>query len=230
MGRNNIKIRKRNKRDYEHWLLVRYQPKVLVDAVRSLSPVQKKWVRNTGFASLLSFRMNQYPQALCYYLASSFDVNLSSLVFGNITIPITQEDVNEVLGLPLGCSIVQIMRSSHIEDRWRDQFKDFVKNGWKVTANMVCDAIKKSNEADRLFKLNFLVLIYNILFEGPTNPYVKQNILGFSGNLDNCSSYNWCGFLVSHLRNAVLAWNEKPDTKYFTGSIPMLVVSIPTKT
>ncbi|KAL1816296.1 hypothetical protein ACET3Z_018870 [Daucus carota] len=135
-----VRTRKRNKKDFEHWLLVRYQPKVLVDAVR-----------------------------------------------------------------------------------WRDQFKELVKDGWKVTANMVCDAIKNSNEADRLFKLNFLVLMYNVLIEGPTNPYVKQNILGFSGNLDNCSSYNWCDYLIENLRNAILAWSEKPDSKYFTGSIPMLV-------
>lgn len=181
---HNIKIRRRNKKDYDNWLLVRYQPKILSDALRSLSPVQKKWVKSTGFASLLSFKMQQYPQAMCYYLAYCFDVSSTSLLFGNDTIPITAEDVNEVLGLPIGAENVQIIRSSHIEDRWRSQFKDLIKDGWKVTANMVCNAIKNSNQADRLFKLNFMVLMYNILIEGPTNPYVKQNIIGFAGNID----------------------------------------------
>ena len=218
-------MRKRNKKDFEHWLLVRYQPKVFADAVRSLSPIQKKWMKSTGISSLLSFRMNQYPQALCYHIASCFDVNLSALVFDNVTIPITEEDVNEVIGLPRGGRTVQVIRSSHIEDIWREQFKEYIKHGWKVTENMVCDAIKNSNQADRLFKLNFMVLMYNILMEGPTNPYVKQNILGFSGNLDQCGNYNWCSYLVAQLRDAVLTWNEKPDSKYFTGSLPMLVVS-----
>lgn len=220
-----LRNRRRNKKDFEHWLLVRYQPRVLTDAIRSLSINQRHWVKKTGFRSLLSFRMNEYPQALSYYIAQAFQENSSSFCLGNTIIPITDEDVNEVLGLPRGKNKLLIIRNSLREERWRNQFISGDRAGWKVTANMVSEAIKKSNEADQNFKLNFLVLMSNILIEGPKNPYVRQTILGFTGDLDHCNLYNWCEYLLSQLRVGSIAWNENPTTKHYTGSIPLLVVS-----
>lgn len=101
----------------------------------------------------------------------------------------------------------------HIEDMWRGQFKSVGRLGWKIETNLLCEAIKNSNQVDRLFKLNFLILVSNVLIVGPTNKYVKQTMLGFKRNLENCSE---CGYLISHLRNASLAWTEGRDTKYFT--------------
>ncbi|KAL1831209.1 hypothetical protein ACET3Z_000860 [Daucus carota] len=219
----NVKSRRRYKKDFENWLLVRFQPKVLTDAIKSLSANQRQWVKKTGFSSILSFRMNQYPQALGYNIVKSFQTIPTCLTFGGNNISITDDDVNEVLGLPKGQYGVQFMRSTHIEDMWRDQFKHLGRVGWKITANMVGDAIKKTKEVDRMFKLNFLVLLHNVLIEGPTNPYVRQTMLGFAGDLDNCYNYNWCRLLISQLKIASISWNENPETKYYTGSVPFLV-------
>lgn len=73
--------------------------------------------------------------------------------------------------------------------------------------------------------LNFLVLLSNIIIEGPSNPYVKQDVLGFVGDIDKCGQYNWCHFLVSQLKIAYVSWRENPDVKLYTGSVPFLVVS-----
>lgn len=81
---------------------------------------------------------------------------------------------------------------------------------------MVSDAIKKSNVVDQLFKLNFLLPMINIIIEGPSNPYVKQTVLGFVGDIDHCGEYNWCQFLVSQLKIASISWRENPDAKLYT--------------
>lgn len=205
---------------------IRFQPKILTDAIQTLSPTQKKWVKRTGFGSLLSFRMNDYPQALCYYIAQQYQQHCSSICYDNVNIPIVADDVHEIFGLPKGEKSLIFVRSTHIEDLWRAQFKSPERLGWKITTNMVCEAIKKSMDADKLYKLNFLVLMGNILIEGPNNPYVKQTMLHFAGELDNCNQYNWCQYLICQLKIASFSWNENPQTKRFTGSVAFLVVSL----
>lgn len=169
--------------------------------------------------------MNEYPQSLGYYLALSFIRHRSSLCFDNVTIPIADDDVHEIFGLPKGKQNLVFMRNSNTEKLWRAQYTSPGRLGWKITANMVCDAIKKSSAVDRMFKLNFLVLLSNILIEGPTNPYVKQTMLSFAGNIDECNQYNWCQYLISQLKIASLSWNENPASKRYTGSLAFLVVS-----
>lgn len=185
--------------------------------------IKKKWAKSTGFGSLLSFKMNEYPQSLSYHLALSFQSHNTSLCFDNVTIPVSDEDVHEILGLPKGKNRIVVIRNKNSEDIWREQFTSAERLGWKITANLVCDAIKKSTAVDRLFKLNFLVLMSNILIEGTTNPYVKQTMLGFVGDLDHCNQYNWCQLLISQLKIASVAWKENPTTKQYTGSVSFLV-------
>lgn len=54
-----IKNTRRNKKDYEHWLQIKFQPKSFSDAIKSLTPEHKKWVISVGFGSLLSLKMNE---------------------------------------------------------------------------------------------------------------------------------------------------------------------------
>lgn len=90
---------------------------------------------------------------------------------------------------------------------------------------MVCDAIKSNDEVNLNFKLNFMVLLNNIFFKGSRNPYVIQNIVGFTGDLDNCNEYKWYEFLVRCLNIETAEWHLKTDHVFFTGSIAFLIVS-----
>lgn len=124
---------KRTRKHFPFWLLMRYQPRLLTNTIRVLSDAQKDWVRSIGFESILSFSMNEHPQALGYSLVLGFQRDICSLVFGkNVKIPISPEDVNEVLGLPLGPRRIQILRDRKLETKWRSQYPDVV-DPWKVT-------------------------------------------------------------------------------------------------
>lgn len=39
---NFVKNKRRNRKDFDHWLLIKFQPRILSDAIRSLTPNQKK--------------------------------------------------------------------------------------------------------------------------------------------------------------------------------------------
>lgn len=75
-----------------------------------------------------------------------------------------------------------------------------------------------------MFKLNFLVLLSNFLVESNNNGYVKTDIIGFCGDIEKCSNYNWCGFVIDKLLTTHEFWAGNPSTRHFTRSLPLLTV------
>ena len=48
---------------------------MLVGVLSSLSGDQKSWIFSTGFGSILSFELEEYPTKLSEFLLSSFEPN-----------------------------------------------------------------------------------------------------------------------------------------------------------
>ena len=48
---------------------------MLVDVLSSLSDDQKSWISFTGFGSIMSFELNEYPMKHSEFLLSSFEPN-----------------------------------------------------------------------------------------------------------------------------------------------------------
>ncbi|KAK1369540.1 hypothetical protein POM88_035632 [Heracleum sosnowskyi] len=92
----------------------------------------------------------------------------------------------------------------------------------KKKATMIAKQIKSHGSATNMFKLNFLVLLSNFLVESNNNGYVKTDIVGFCGNIEKCSKYNWCGFVIDKLLTTHEFWAGNPSIRHFTGSLPLL--------
>lgn len=71
-------------------------------AVKSMNDIQKNCVRRIGFGSLLDMNTQSIPTKLCFFVVDSFDHEEMVIKSEGGNIPITREDVNRVLGLPLG--------------------------------------------------------------------------------------------------------------------------------
>lgn len=63
-----------------------------------------------------------------------------------------------------------------------------------------------------------------MLIEQPTNSYVRQTLCGFSGQLDKCSNYNWCAYMLEKLKETHKVWERDRATHNYTGLIAFLVV------
>ncbi|KAK1361016.1 hypothetical protein POM88_045490 [Heracleum sosnowskyi] len=151
--------------------------------VTGLSEQQIQWVRRTGFGPILDFRLEKIPHKLTFNVLEAFDEDTCSLKLHSESITITNEDVYNVLGLPIGNQILIETTTDEVLKRqnlWKDQFG---KTNF-TTAAMIEKKKKQSDEADELFKLNFLMVLCNVLIERQTGSYVHREILSFNIQLD----------------------------------------------
>ena len=151
------------------------------------------------------------------------DRETSSLKLKEKSLLISDLVVHRVLGLPMGPKEIMLEPSIDVYKKWAEQFKPII--GGKIFPWMVCDKIKSDKSVTQLFKQNFLVILSNFLIESNQNSFMKRDILGLVCDLDACSQYNWCGFLVQKLFSAHEYWAENPSTRSFSGSLAFLIIS-----
>lgn len=204
-------------------LRMKLNPRNFDEVMESLTPAQKKWVSDTGFESLLTFKMSSYPVILGFNLVSSFNPVKCSLNINGEEHVITEKDVHNILGLPRGSRKVEFLADKLVKRDWR---KQFVKKGDHARVNIkkVIERVSQSKALDRNFKLNFICLVDIMLMKNPDNSFVRQKFLGFSGKLDECKKYNWCEYLLSTLKSSHDVWLRNKNTRFYTGSLPFLLV------
>lgn len=211
-------------RDFSGYIQRKFTPELFSEMVAGLNVQQKKWVKDTGFGGLLQFQMLHYPRRLGYKVVEAFDGVASALKLEGGNVEISDVVVEKVLGLPNGKSDIEFTTDKSDEDLWAEQFEN--KPRAEITPRMVYDKIKRYEEVDKIFKLNFLVLMSNFLIESHSNAYVNREILRFRGNLEECFNYKWCELLIRRLKSSHKYWVREPSTRHFTGSLPFLIVSV----
>ena len=83
-------------------LLVRVKPIFLKRIMENLSDAQRQWVVKTGFEKLLLFNIMKYPQPLSFSISKSYKLIDSTISIGENIINFSEDDVQNVLGLPNG--------------------------------------------------------------------------------------------------------------------------------
>ena len=154
---------------------------MLVRVLSSLSDDQKSWISSTGFDSILSFELNEYPMKLSEFLLSSFEPNPSVLRINEKNFEIGEEDVHEIMGLPRGHVDVNFVNNVCVKKAWTQIFGP-AKQCYQVTATELCNFIIQNKAADNQFKVNFMVLFSNVLIEGSSTPYVNTHMVEFAGD------------------------------------------------
>ena len=199
---------------------IRNSPRILSQMIDSLTEEQREWVKDAGFESLLEFDLVMIPTKLAYNVFQIFEHNSVSLKLKDEAIPIVEEDVFDVLGIPHGgARIILGSQEKHKAriDAWLSQFDTN-----HITVSMIADLMKKQPVSDN-FKLNFLIVMSNVLIETPTHSYVERQLLRFDDSLDNCCNYNWAEYLIHSLVLGTQSWNRNSST-FFTGPMIFLIV------
>lgn len=205
-------------------LRLRNSPRLFSQMVYDLTEEQKNWVRSTGLGPLLDFSLEMIPGNLAYNIFQIFDPNTVSLNLKNQIVYITEEDVYEVLGLPCGGQTITLGSYDYYRDRtqqWSSQFETIAESNHVTVAKLV-QMIKKQGVSEN-FKINFLIVMSNVLIGTPTYSYIDRQLLRLHGNFDECYKYNWAEFLIGYLVNATQTWNETAST-FFRGSSIFLMV------
>ncbi|KAK1359789.1 hypothetical protein POM88_044263 [Heracleum sosnowskyi] len=204
----------------------RNSPRILSDMICALSEEQQQWVRDVGFGNLLVFELVEMPQRLAYKIIEAFDERTCSLTMKKGDIEITEQAVHDVLGLPCCGAEIKFAKNSMTSERiiqWRSQFPVTNESQSLVKASEVVDMIKQTGEVDEIFKMNFLVVMTNVLIRSNTNNFVTQAILSMDDKLDNCSNYNWASYLIKSLVITKQRWKHTASL-FYTGPMIFLLI------
>ena len=171
----NEKPPEKKVRSYENYIQRKFRPAIMREVLISLSEEQVAWVKRTGFGGILDVRMEKYPHRMGYNVVAVFNAEecMLSLKAGNIKI--TEDIVHNIIGLPKGKERVIISKDKVAYDFWGLQFPGTLT--CKVSPNMVKTKILNSRVADKIFKINFLVLMYNFFIEGNQNRHLMRDIV-----------------------------------------------------
>ncbi|KAI3735646.1 hypothetical protein L6452_15154 [Arctium lappa] len=114
--------------------------------------------------SLLDMTIDGVPLKLGYYVVDAVNTTQMHLKVHTGVIPITVESVHRFLGLPTGGIDLANEQSLDADDNltlfWRRQFKK-----GRMTPQDIINEIRRTQEGDIKFMLNFLVLVVNTLGE-----------------------------------------------------------------
>lgn len=83
-------------------LFMKLSPSLFCDMIKNLSVSQREWISQTGFGSILNFDLQSYPKYLSYSVVNNFDYDSCCIVIDGRSIEVSDVDVHDVLGLPLG--------------------------------------------------------------------------------------------------------------------------------
>ena len=200
---------------------IRNSPRILSEMIYYLNEDQRQWVKNSGFEQILDFNLELLPAKLAYNVLQVFNHNNISVKIRNGNINITNEDVFDCLGLPhTGNSITFGSHDKYREriDNWYAQFPND-----RITTFQVVQEMKGSGVTEN-FKLNFLIVLSNVLMRTSTHSYVERDLLRFDDDLDRCCHYNWAEYLIKNLVHATLVWNRTVSL-FYSGSLIFLTVS-----
>ena len=125
-----------------------------------------------------------------------------------------------------GSKLGNLRERKSLANEWKKQFK-FKKNSLRVAVTDVIRLTKNSTTVDLNFKKNFVSVLISFLIQAPSNFYIRKKLLGFCCDLDNCSNYNWCELVLRSLKNSGKFWSNDAETRYYTGSLPFILVCFP---
>ncbi|KAK1379916.1 hypothetical protein POM88_026660 [Heracleum sosnowskyi] len=175
---------------------IRNSPRLFNEMVYYLSEEQKKWI---------------------------FDHNTVSLRLKNKEVPITEEDVYDVFGMPFGGESIMLEPVEKCKLRTNEWLQQFpVGKQDQVTTAMVVQ-IMRGQGLTLDFKRNFLIVMSNVLCGTGTYSYVAKQLLRLPGDLDDFYKYNWIEYLINYLVSATEAWNRTSST-FFSGSLVSLML------
>ncbi|KAI3793946.1 hypothetical protein L1987_36569 [Smallanthus sonchifolius] len=143
---------------------------------------------------------------------------------------LTTSLINEIFGIPNGETQVTQMSKPKTYDpvvkEWRSQFDDEMqKKQKKISVSDLVEYLKKTDDSERMFKLNFMVLLMSIIGETMKSNTVNLRFLTSLKTNTDFKKLDWCEYVLECLRRTRKGWGGK-EGEIFTGPIMLLVVRI----
>ena len=180
----------------------------LVKLYRHMSPEQVAIVTNADFGGLLNIRYSKLNPELCKFLLESFNPNTCELVFpGRGSIPVTEESVREVVGVPWGEEEVIYRVDKDSTEFMRKQMG--LSNRKQPTLSFLEKKLVDSKKADSTYLRLWSVYAVSSVVAPNTGTKVSPRIYPSFCNIKKVNKLNVCKFVIRMLIKAAKKGVEK---------------------
>ncbi|KAK1367820.1 hypothetical protein POM88_033912 [Heracleum sosnowskyi] len=140
-----------------------------------LTDEQKTSIISSGFEALLKFDLEMIPSKLSSKIVQAFDHTSVSIAIENGRIYINEEDVFSVIGLPHGGKPIELKDTEVTSRRGQERLAQFPDK--QITVARVIERVRAEPRVTEMFKINFLIVLSNVLIRTPTHSYVDKQEL-----------------------------------------------------
>ncbi|VFQ96158.1 unnamed protein product [Cuscuta campestris] len=205
-------------------LKTRSTPHVLMKAIQRMNVVQRAEVERIGFGSVLRLDIWELPSRLGLWVVSNYDARSSCLKLPDSTkMHITAEDVNTVLGWPVGGERVQNNKRNKDKSLLNEWRLKFDTTGIKITPNDVVEKMLECTEGGEWFVRHFVMLIVSVLVDSTSHGYVNALVMDNLRDVGRVPRLDWCQYVLDKLIENKLKW-EKKKKQLFSGPLLFLLV------
>lgn len=195
----------------------------LYNVMNDLTPEQELALEDIGFGNYIKFKFTEIPTQLGYWVLQNFDSKKCQINTKNGPLKITKETIKNTLGIPDGDIKIKNLgatkTASTVIKEWKSQFDGLKHVYLKELVNTMMD----SEDAGRLFKLNFLVLFVSVMCECITCGTVNIKFLHFIETYVDIKKIDWCGYVLECLKSTREKWKTE---RHYNGPLLFLLVCI----
>jgi hypothetical protein len=204
-----------------HGVRNRPSPARLVKLNNSMTPEQRKMIEDINFGGILQISCHTIPADLAKWLLTEcFDPEAMELVLpGRGRIPITEEVVEYILGLPNSGGEVAYDHQAEAIKFISTKYN--IDQGTAPKIEEIFRRVKNKKDANEDFVRSWLMLAVSTFLCPTTTLHINPRCYPDIMDLDRVKDLNWTKFVVKQLKDA----GSKLNTKGSKGCVFVLVVS-----
>ncbi|PWA34376.1 hypothetical protein CTI12_AA619720 [Artemisia annua] len=185
-------------------LELRSRPNMLTKTIGGMTREQKEVVRDMGFGGLLQLKLRSIPKEFARFVINQLDDLVLHTPNGDI--PIDRMAVHEVLGFPLGHKKIECRNVSNYDSDLSQEWKEYSQN--KLGLKDISDRIMNDTRANRMFQVDFLILMSSLMISAKKNNKCNREILITLPVNFVSQEYDWCEYVVRSVENCKKDWDE----------------------
>ncbi|CAH1427160.1 unnamed protein product [Lactuca virosa] len=137
---------------------------------------------------------------------------------------VTPQSVHDMLGIPIGGTILTQMDQWPKDDTSYDEWKQQFQEGLIIRLNAIKKVIVSTTKAYFNFKLNFLVLFVNTFCESTSMGKCNMFPLSYISRKTDIINIDWCSSVLDCLVRTKNSYIPYSDKNYFVGPSALLVL------
>ncbi|KAK9070408.1 hypothetical protein SSX86_010810 [Deinandra increscens subsp. villosa] len=197
----------------------------LISVINALTDEQRKVLKDMGFKSILKLSIHSIPTSLGFYILRNYDPSTNEIYDGEDRILISSELIQEVFRIPNGgkpvlhCEKPQI--TNPVVAEFRSQFHLEELSNIFTIKRFSNHMIQDDKESGRIFKINFLVMLFTVIGEAMGSNKINQRFLMTITQKSSVKKLNWCDYIIYCLKKTRRTWK---GPEHYCGPLLILVV------